>query len=647
MNLTNNTNSTHYFNVSKKRAAIIAILSGFLGLTGLFLSFQISVDQASLNFTWSIIFPLMITLSYGKLYGLMSVILGGTVVYPFIVGYSNGWASLVPALSLIIWIYAHGWAHEKRLKSANWTYHPISIQFFYSFIRFALYQFLFQRLLALNPPFWNSDAITFIQSSTVTLFLVRGLIMEWLLLAIAFVALRLPFIKKILGLSVDRSQRYNTRLLTSILLFGMLFMFVFTQIQYNLFSPDASPQFELIFNEEVGFILFLSSFIFILISGVTMYFLEQHLSSQTELNKTALRYQSIFENMDDLYFECDEEGTVLNCSPSVLSVTGKKRDNLINQSFFELIGKERDKQKWLLQLEEPNAALDSIVKLSTDEGVTRYWSVHLKKIRLGEREDRLVSVVRDFTDYQKAVNDLQELNETLELRISERTAELNASLDALERFVYVVSHDLKTPVKAIRAYSDILIEDEQDSLKKDSLKYLKQLKGISSEMIQFIESLLSYAMLGNKKVEKETVEIERICDKIISRLKLIYPETVVSIAYTLNEGSIEADPIMFQQLLTNIFENSFKNKKEEQPLKLTVSLTKDANHQNLVVCDNGVGIDSSANLDVFELFQTNRQDSSGIGLATVKRIMSMHDGTVSISGEKGEGTFVSLRFSGR
>lgn len=639
-------NSTHYFNLSRKRIGLIAFLSGFLGLMGLFLSFQISVDQASLNFTWSIIFPLMIALSYGKVFGLVSIILGGTVLYPFIVGYSNGWASLVPALSLVIWIYAHGWARDKRLFSSSWAFHPISVQFFYSLIRFTLYQVFFQRLVALNPPFWNSDAITFIQSSTVNLFLVRGLIMEWLLLAIAFVVLRLPFIKKTLGLPVNRSQRYNTRLLTGILFFGILFMFVFTQIQYNLFSSDATPHFELIFNEEVGFILFLSSFIFILLSGLTMFFLEQHLSSQYELNKTALRYQSIFENMDDLYFECNEEGTVLNCSPSVLSVTGKKRDNIIDQSFFTLIGKEAYKNGWLLRLEDADAALDSIVKVSTDEGLVRYWSVHMKKVRLGEEENRLISVARDFTDYQKAVNELKALNDTLESRITERTAELNASLSALERFVYVVSHDLKTPAKAVRAYSEILLEDEQDSLRKDSIKHLMQLKNISNEMIQFIESLLTYAMLENKKVEKERIDVTFVCDKIISRLELIYPEVVVRIAYTFKEGYIDADPIMFQQLLTNIFENSFKNRKNNQPLKLTVSLTKN-NYQKLVVCDNGVGIDSSANLDVFELFQTNRKDSSGIGLATVKRIMSMHDGTVSISGEKGQGTCVMLVFGGR
>lgn len=626
-----------------KRYFMTAIVAGVLGTIGIFFSFQVAMGTTSINFTWSIIFPLLITLSYGKLYGLFSITFGFMFLYPFIMGPSNGWASLVPMFSLYVFIFLHGYGYEKRSKHKQWFNHPVTIQLGYSVIRFILYILLFQSLVQLNPPFWQEEALTSISSSWVMIFLIRGLVMEWLLLAIAFVCLHLPVVKKILGLTIKKSERYNTRIVMSIVGFGLLFMTVFIQIQVNLFHDDPIDLYLYRFTTEVRFLLFFSGVLFIILSGVTIYFLERHLESENRLVVTALRYQSLFESMDDLYFECDAEGIILDVSPSVVSTLKCKKTEVIGQCFFTYVNKNDERENWLQAIQNNQTIKDESIEINTHKGDTRYWSMHLKQVDLSEHERRLVSIIRDFTDYQYALNHIQQLNQTLEKKVDERTSSLQATLEALERFVHVVSHDLKTPARAISAYAEILIEDEKEALNKASLSYLRQVQSISDDMIQLIESVLSYAMLGNKEADAEWFMPQSIIETVMSRFERVYPETKCTVEFVGKLNDIYADRILFQQALTNIIENAYKYKKPDYPLELIIS--SDLVHAGTIIIeDNGIGIDPEENLVLFDLFRTVNNDSSGIGLATVKKIMEMHKGNVRMDGKQGEGVKMTLLF---
>ncbi|MCC5890731.1 MAG: PAS domain-containing sensor histidine kinase, partial [Alkalibacterium sp.] len=566
-----------------------------------------------------------------------------TFLYPFIMGARNGWASLVPMLSLYLWIYLHGLGSQSRLISKNWWNNPIGIQCGYSVSRFLLYSLLFQPLIQLNPPFWNVNAVTSISSSLVAIFLVRGLIMEWLLLAVAFVCLHLPLVKHMLGIPVKENERYNGRVFVSIVGLGLFFMISFMQLQASLFHDDPMPLFFLQFTTEIRFFLFFSGFLFIMMSGVTIHFLERHLESESRLFKTALRYQSLFEAMDDLYFECDSKGTIVHVSPSVYGTLNCRPNDILGQSFFQTIGREKEQSDWLKATARSQTIKDDAIEIETQDGDRRYWSMHLKQVTLSDSDSRLVSVIRDFTDYQYALNHIKLLNQTLEDKVVDRTATLNATLEALERFVYVVSHDLKTPARAMSAYADILIEDEADTLCADSMSYLKQVQEISDEMIHFIESLLSYAMLGNKKPDAQRFNPTDIIKTVANRLQLAYPETNCSLHFNGDLTDLYADRILFQQLLTNVLENAFKYKEPRRPLTLTFS-DGSSGGGSLTIEDNGLGINPEDKRILFDLFQAGQKDATGIGLATVKKIMDMHGGKVWLDGELGKGTRLTVEF---
>ncbi|WP_146923675.1 sensor histidine kinase [Alkalibacterium kapii] len=556
-----------YFTANRKnrmalnrRHLLTAIAAGLLGIGRIFFSFQIAIDTVSINFVWSILFPLLISLSYGKVYGLISITFGGLFLYPYIMGPTNGWASLVPMLSLYLLIFLHGYGQESRNKEKQWFNHPVVIQSAYSVLRLLFYAVLFQPLIQLNGSYWPGEALTSIDASVVRVFLIRGLIMEWLLLAVTFVLLHLPFVKKALGLAVKTSQRFNTRVFASMVTFGLVFMLVSIQIQAHLFHDAPITIIDYRFTKELGFLLFFSGILFTLLSGVTIHFLERHLESESRLFKSARRYQTLFESMDDLVFECDEQGTILEVSASVLKTLKYEQVEVLGKSFFSFINKKNEKENWLEDIKTNETVKDEAIEIKTYDGDKRYWSMRLKKVALSDQETRLVSVVRDFTDYQYALNQIQKLNQTLEDKVDERTERLHETLLSLERFVQMVSHDLKTPARAISAYAEVLLEDERDSLNAKSLAYLKQIQGVTDDMIQLIESLLSYAMLGTREADAEWIEPTPIIETVLSRLELAYPETICMVDYLGELDRVYADRILFQQAITNILENAYKYK---------------------------------------------------------------------------------------
>lgn len=102
--------------------SITSIILGLVGFIGIFYSTRFDFNGFFVNFPWSIMLPLLVTLAWGSKYGIMSITLGLVILYPFILGGYNGWASFVPTISLCLWIGIHGYGAEKRLKEYKWYF---------------------------------------------------------------------------------------------------------------------------------------------------------------------------------------------------------------------------------------------------------------------------------------------------------------------------------------------------------------------------------------------------------------------------------------------------------------------------------------------------------------------------------------------
>lgn len=619
----------------------ISITFGLIGLLFSGYGIQIPFGDFQLNFIWSIAFPLLITLTYGLRFGLLSMTCGLTFLYPFFLGYINGYASFVAMLVLFIWVTFHGIAKQRRELSRSLFNHPLTVQLYYSIVRLIIYALLFQPLIKLNPPPWNPEAVTSIQPEIIWYFSLRGVFMEMILLLIVDTLLLLPVVRRFFGLKVNETMRYNSRVLLSFLVGGLLFISIILAVQYTFIDELSLSEWLLPPNAKTALTLFLSSFLFIIMAGVTMKYVEKTLANEFAYKSTYKRYQAIFEQMQDICLELALDGTIINASPSLYQTLQMTDQQLIGTNFFKLVT-DAKQSEWLAELEELGGFLERKATVKTLTARTLVWSVHLKRIQITDEDARLIALIRDMTEVEQAMNEVKRLNSDLERRVNERTADLHATVDALERFNYVVSHDLKTPIRAIDAYVEMVEEDECEHLSNEAIASLASVRNISRDMIRLIERLLYYSRMTKTAINHQDVSLEKIVSDVLQQLKATH---TFSVSKPDVLPTISGDCVLIQQVFLNVLDNAVAYKKSDEPLFIKIESCVKEDTVSVSITDNGIGMDQGAVSDVWELFMTKHaKKGTGIGLATVKRVMEAHGGIAELFSEPQVGTTVTLTF---
>jgi chemotaxis family two-component system sensor kinase Cph1 len=247
-------------------------------------------------------------------------------------------------------------------------------------------------------------------------------------------------------------------------------------------------------------------------------------------------------------------------------------------------------------------------------------------ISLGEHTNYIV---------KRKVNEIKRLNELLK-----------QSYDELNIFSYTVTHDLRTPLSAIKSYAELLMINN-NSLDDQAKKVLGRINACADRMALLIKEILNYSMLGKADIKTDRIDmvdmIHTIKAEIIEGLQ---PENLI---FEIGETpAINGDGALISQVFTNLINNAVKYSAKSQPSKVTVSGRKKGNEIIYIVTDNGIGIDDKYYNLVFELFK--RMDNvkgfegTGVGLAIVKRIMEKHNGKVWFESKLGLGTTFYLSF---
>ena len=240
-------------------------------------------------------------------------------------------------------------------------------------------------------------------------------------------------------------------------------------------------------------------------------------------------------------------------------------------------------------------------------------------------------------------SELQSLNKHLEDRIDNRTAALVQTNKELEAFTYTVSHDLRAPLRAIDGFSGILMEDFNDNLPEDAQRLLARISNNARQMGELIDGLLDFSRLLKTDVCRVNIKtadmVARVCEQLNAheRARVVIdplPDAV-------------GDPVLIQQIWMNLIDNALKfSNKAEQP-SVHISATSDDRFIEYSVSDNGAGFDMAYKEKLFNVFERLHHkkdfDGTGVGLATVKRILERHGGSVSATGEQGKGACFKFR----
>jgi light-regulated signal transduction histidine kinase (bacteriophytochrome) len=225
-----------------------------------------------------------------------------------------------------------------------------------------------------------------------------------------------------------------------------------------------------------------------------------------------------------------------------------------------------------------------------------------------------------------------------------RTLELQQAMQELEAFSYTVSHDLKSPLRAIDSYSKIILEDFQDDLKKDVIDMMFHIRSICSEMIEMINKLLQYSTTSRKELHLETIDCNELFASSYHDIECSVTNRRIEFKIETGLPTVYADRTLLKQVLSNIFSNAIKFTKDREIAYIIAGATITENEYIFYAKDNGVGFDMNYSGKLFGLFQrlhtSDEFEGSGIGLITIKKIIEKHGGRVWIEGQPDKGATI-------
>lgn len=269
-----------------------------------------------------------------------------------------------------------------------------------------------------------------------------------------------------------------------------------------------------------------------------------------------------------------------------------------------------------------------------------------------EQEDLILTVKQAIDKYNtkraldEKTNQIVKMNEELEDKIEERTIQLTEALKELEAFSFTVSHDLKSPLRSIDYYTKYILEDYSEELNEEVKKMLMNIRSTCDNMFDLISKLLLYSMTAKALPELSLIDTDQLFRQAYSELNASIRKRDIEFTIKGVLPVIEGDPVLLKQVVNNILSNSIKFTREKDKAFITVECEQDSNEYRFFIRDNGVGFDMKYSTNLFGIFQRMHNQSeyegSGIGLATVKKIIEKHGGEVSISSVENEGTVVSF-----
>lgn len=354
--------------------------------------------------------------------------------------------------------------------------------------------------------------------------------------------------------------------------------------------------------------------------------------AETALQESEARMRAIFETVIDAIVTIDENGIVERFNPAAenlfgyleVEVAGRNVSMLMPSPYREM------HDKYLLNYRE--TGVRKIIGLGREvmglrkDGTVFPMDLSVGEMQLGTRR-MFAGIVRDITERKRTEEERAGL-----LR------EISSANEELTNFAYVVSHDLKAPLRAISALADWLSTDYADKFDAEGKEHMRLLISRVHRMSGLIDGILQYSRIGRVKETPMLVDLNRLVRDVIH---LLAPPAGIDIVVEAALPSVMTEPVRIQQVFQNLISNAIKYMDKPEG-KIRIGCVDDGGSWRFSVADNGPGIEQRHFERIFQLFQTlaprDRVESTGVGLSLVRKILEMYNGRVWLESRVGEGT---------
>jgi len=360
---------------------------------------------------------------------------------------------------------------------------------------------------------------------------------------------------------------------------------------------------------------------------------------QAAMEKEKHEKELILDNLDEMVKYMDHEMRVLWANPAVSRGHSIKPEEFIGQKCYEAF----------MGLAEPCAeclCLQAMQKGEICRGEVhspddRYWQVTAAPVQ--DEQGRVTGVLEaslEITGLKLAEQELKKLNEELEQRVRERTAELEWANKELSAFTYSVSHDLRAPLRSIKGFSEALLEDYQSLLDEEGKDYLGRIVSSSYKMSELIDDLLKLSRVTRQEIFRDRIDLSAMVEASAAYLKETEPERKVE--FMVEPGQVATgDAALLRIAIDNLMSNAWKFTADSSSPRIEFGAVNEHGTKIYYITDNGIGFEMSYAEKIFDAFQRlhsyEEYSGTGIGLSIVQRIIERHGGRIWAEGKPGRG----------